>query len=119
MEGYHTTYASVYSIDASCTGVIRTNNYDVGTDGVASSETLSGSDTVATSYRHTSKPTVFGSLGWNTWAVASASTNQGYYTNLPSGYRNWAGLFAPQDAGGGNPAVPAGRKLRGLKLRPK
>lgn len=112
MEGYHTTYASCYAIDASCSGIIRTNNYDTGTDGVASSETLSGSDSVATSYRHASVPADFGGLAWPSFPLTSVSTNQGYYTNQPAGYRNWAGQFPPAASSDSTPNIVS-RKLDG------
>lgn len=116
MEGYHTTYASCYSINASCTGIIRTNNYDVGTDGIASSETLSGSDSVATSYRFTAKPDEWGPLPFPTLGVTTTSTNQTYYTNLPAGFRSWAGRFPSAAAGGGGGAAPQSRRGKRASL---
>lgn len=108
-EGYHTTYASIFSIDAGVTGSIVTNNYNVADDGVDSAETMSV-DTMLTSYRYESQPSWWGDRQWPAIPVSSVATNILYYTNLPAGYRSTYGEWPPAASSDSTPNIVS-RKL--------
>ena len=104
--GFHTTYASVFSIDAGVVGSIVTNNYNVADDGINSAETMSA-DTMLSSYRFTTQPEWWGDRQWPAFSPTAVATNVLYYTNLPAGYRSVYGEWPPAAAqGGGGQSIP-------------
>ena len=115
--GFHTTYASLYSIDAGVTGSIVTNNYNVVDGGVNSGETM-GTDTMLNSYRYASKPSWFADEQWPPFPISNISTNVLYYTNIPAGFRSFNGFF-PSSAQGGNTPIKSKRVTPKINLKGK
>lgn len=115
MEGYHTTYASTFSIDGTCLGNVMTNNYNVGDDGINSAETMSV-DTMLDSYRYMAAPTWWGDLQWPSYPVSSVSTNVLYYTNSPAGFRSYFGQW-PSGVSGGQGTSGIKRPIKGIRLK--
>lgn len=96
---------AIYNIESTTAGMlIKTNNYNIVTAGVHSSEALVGSDALVNSYLYSSKPAWFGDRSWP-WVdpqnPVSLATNSLAYTNFPAGYRYHFGEDPPAEAGGG------------------
>lgn len=116
-NGYHTIYSSssgsdvaIYGIDASCSGIIKTNNYNVVDGGVNILETLIGT-LVSDSYRFASKPAFAGNRQWPFVKVEWQATNTWYYTNLAAGYRAKFGTWPPA-SGSAGPSIAVAQTVK-------
>lgn len=115
VEGAHTDILTttwpeeffIYAIETAATNTWRTNNYNVVTGGIPSSEAL-GANTQQDSYRFASADTRFSGYGF-AWPfitpVEAIADNADYYTNSPAGYRAFFGEWPPAEAQGSSIAV--------------
>ena len=94
---YHTAYSQMVSVDPTCTGIIKTNNYNTVNQGVNSAETHAGGNTTQVSYRlPDTKLGFWGNLPWPSFEpTVTQGTNTLAYTNTPTGFRNYFSLGWP------------------------
>lgn len=104
---------AIMNIDAvSAATLQRIGNYNTLESGIHADEVLGGSDTLADSYLHSSKPDWFRDRPWPwvdpvTTSYSLASTT---YTNLPAGYRYAFNVDPPAEGGGSSTTNRANAK---------
>lgn len=101
-------------LDVLDTSIVK-GNWDGVTEGVAAGESL-GSDTVATSYIHSSKPSWFGSLSWPPYEASTYtfSTVEADAVKIPAG---WRATNGNEDYISGSPTYSVGRLGPGFMRR--